>query len=125
MLYQPYLDCLSFSFPGQLIKLYLKTSSGGNKKTTRNTPNKNLKENSSAITIKKFRRNAGEKKFKPCEKNIKSYLLTNNELLSKRINELKVKLFFPSKFILYIYIKLQIKLCKITNFKVALFGILS
>ena len=48
------------NFPAQIIKLHLhsylvfinqeKMSSGGNKKVTKNTPNKNSKENSSVIT---------------------------------------------------------------------------
>ena len=49
------------NFPAQIIKSYLhnylvfislkKMSSGGDKKTTKNTPNKNSKENSSVITM--------------------------------------------------------------------------
>ena len=60
-------------------------SSGGNKKTTKNTPNKNYKW----ITIKKIEEML-EEKFKSCEENIKSYL-ANNMLLSKRINQLNGK----------------------------------
>ena len=85
------------NFPAQIIKLYLhsylvfinlkKMSSGGNKKSTKNTPNKNFKENSSVITMEKIEEML-EQKFKSYEENIKSYLAANNELLSKRINEL-------------------------------------
>ena len=60
-------------------------SSGGNKKSTKNTPNKNSKENSSVITMEKIEEML-EQKFKSYEENIKSYLPANNELLSKRIN---------------------------------------
>ena len=66
-------------------------SSGGNKKSTKNTPNKNSKENSSVITMEKIEEML-EQKFKSYEENIKSYLAANNELLSKRINELNGKL---------------------------------
>ena len=61
-------------------------SSGGNKKTTKNLPNKNSKENSSAITMEKIEEML-EQKFESYEENIKSYLAANNELLSKRINK--------------------------------------
>ena len=54
------------NFPAQIIKLYFhsylvfinltKMSSGGNKKTTKNTPNKNSKENSSVITMEKLKK---------------------------------------------------------------------
>ena len=60
-------------------------SRGGNKKSTKNTPNKNSKENSSVITMEKIEEML-EQKFKSYEENIKSYLPANNELLSKRIN---------------------------------------
>ena len=66
-------------------------SSGGNKKTTRNIPNRNSKENSSVITMKKIEEML-EQKFKSYEKNIKNYLAANNELLIKRIDELNGKL---------------------------------
>ena len=66
-------------------------SSSGNKKSTKNTPNKNSKENSSVITMEKIEEML-EQKFKSYEENIKSYLAANNELLSKRINELNGKL---------------------------------
>ena len=66
-------------------------SSGGNKKTTKNTPDKNSKGNSSIITMEKIEEML-EQKFKSYEENIKSYLAGNNELLSKRINELNGKL---------------------------------
>ena len=62
-------------------------SSGGNKKSTKNTPNKNFKENSSVITMEKIEEML-EQKFKSYEENIKRYLAVNKELLSKRINEL-------------------------------------
>ena len=85
------------NFPAQIIKLYHhrylvfiyleKMSSGGNKKSAKNTPNKNSKENSSVVTMEKIEEML-EEKFKPYEKNIKSYLAANNELLSKRVNEL-------------------------------------
>ena len=66
-------------------------SIGGNKKPTKNTPNKNSKENSSVITVEKIEEML-EQKFKSYEENIKSYLAVNNELLSKRINEINGKL---------------------------------
>ena len=65
-----------------------KISSGGYKKTIKNTPNKNSKENSSVITMEEML----EQKLKSYEKNIKSYLAVKNELLSKRANELNEKL---------------------------------
>ena len=55
---------------------------GRNKKTTENTPNKNFKENSGVITTEKNEEML-EQKFKSYEKNIKSCLASNNELLSK------------------------------------------
>ena len=61
------------------------------KKTTKNTPNKNFKENSSVIIIEKIEEML-EQKFKSYEENIKSYLAANNELLSQRIDELSGKL---------------------------------
>ena len=63
--------------------------SGSNKQTTKNTPNKNLKENSNVVTMEKIEEIL-EKKFKSYEKRIKSYLAANNELLSKRLNEVMV-----------------------------------
>ena len=50
------------------------------------TPSKNLKENSSVITMEKIEEML-EQKF-----NTKSYLAINNELLSKKINEINGKL---------------------------------
>ena len=44
--------------------------SGGNKKTTKNTPNKSSNENSSTITMKKNEEML-EKKFKSYKENIK------------------------------------------------------
>ena len=61
-------------------------SSGSNKKSIKNKPSKNSKENSSVITMEKIEEML-EQKFKSYEENIKSYLAANNELLSKRINE--------------------------------------
>ena len=79
------------NFPAQIIKLHLhsyldfinlkKMSSSSNKKSAKNTPNKNSKENSSVITGKKIEEIL-EQKFKSYEENIKSYLAANNELLS-------------------------------------------
>ena len=66
-------------------------SRGGNKKSTKNTPNKNSKENSSVITMEKIEEML-EQKFKSYEENIKRYLAANSQLLSKRINELNGKL---------------------------------
>ena len=66
-------------------------SSGSNKKSTKNTPSKNSKENSSLITMEKIEEML-EQKVKSYEENIKSYLKANNKLLSKRINELNGKL---------------------------------
>ena len=66
-------------------------SSGRNKKSTKNTPSKSSKENSSVITMEKIEEML-EQKFKSYEENIKSYLAVNNELLSKTINELNGKL---------------------------------
>ena len=68
-----------------------KRSSGSNKKSTKNTPSKNSKENSNVITMEKIEEML-EQKFKSYEENIKSYLAANNELLNKRINELNGKL---------------------------------
>ena len=89
------------NFPAQTTKLYIhsylvfinlkKVSSGGNKKSTKNTLNENSKENSSVITMEKIEEML-EQKFKSYEENIKSYLAANSELLSKRINELNGKL---------------------------------
>ena len=62
-------------------------SSGCNKKSTKITPNKNSKENSNVITMEKIEE-VLEQKFKSYEGNINSYLAANNELLSKKINEL-------------------------------------
>ena len=69
----------------------MKMSSGSNKKSTKNTPSKNSKENSSLITMEKIEEML-EEKVKSYEENIKSYLKANNKLLSKRINELNGKL---------------------------------
>ena len=66
-------------------------SSGSNKKSLKNKPSKNSKENSSVITMEKIEEML-EQKFKSYEENIKSYLAANNELLSKRINKLNGKL---------------------------------
>ena len=65
--------------------------SGDNKKTTKSTPNKNSKENSSVITMQRIEEML-EQKFKSYEGNIKTYLAANNELLTKRINESNGKL---------------------------------
>ena len=64
-------------------------SSGGNKKATKSTPNKNSKE--SAITMEKIEEML-KQKFKSYDENIKIYLAANNEFLSKRVNELNGKL---------------------------------
>ena len=66
-------------------------SSGCKKKSTKNTANKNSKENSNVVTMEKIEEML-EQMFKSYEENIKSYLAANNELLSKRINELNGKL---------------------------------
>ena len=65
--------------------------SSGNKKSTKNTPNKNSKENPSVITIEKIEEML-EQKSKSYEENIKSYLAATNKLLSQRIDELNGKL---------------------------------
>ena len=49
-----------------------KISSGDNKKTKKNTPNKSYKENSSVITMEKIEEML-EQKLKSYKKNIKSY----------------------------------------------------
>ena len=57
----------------------------------KNTPNKNSKENSGVITMEKIEEML-EQKFKSHEETIKSYLAADNELLSKKVNELNGKL---------------------------------
>ena len=64
-------------------------SSGGNKKATKSTPNKNSKE--SAITMEKIEEML-KQKFKSYDENIKIYLAANNQFLSKSVNELSGKL---------------------------------
>ena len=66
-------------------------STGGNKKTTKNTPNKKFQRTLKCNHHGQNWKNAGEK-FKSYEENIRRYLPSNNELLSKRINELNDKL---------------------------------
>ena len=63
----------------------------GNKKTPKNTPNKTSKENTSVTTMEKIEE-MPEQEIKSYEENIKSYPAANNELLSKRMNELNDKL---------------------------------
>ena len=63
----------------------------GNKKTPKNTPNKTSKENTTVITMEKIEE-MPEQEIKSYKENIKSYPAANNELLSKRMNELNDKL---------------------------------